>query len=97
MTIIRLLVELIEREWYYRNFWRAISFIGGMPKDFCSPVSFKIFFSMVVLEGSLKSKKISYIHSEAYAAGELKHGTIALIEEGKVNNKERLTELYNMI
>ena len=36
----------------------------------------------VTLEGSLKLKEISYIHSEAYAAGELKHGTISLIEEG---------------
>ena len=36
----------------------------------------------VALEGSLKFKEISYIHSEAYAAGELKHGTISLIEEG---------------
>jgi len=36
----------------------------------------------VAMEGSLKLKEISYIHSEAYAAGELKHGTIALIEEG---------------
>ncbi len=34
------------------------------------------------MEGSLKLKEISYIHSEAYAAGELKHGTISLIEEG---------------
>ncbi|MDD6196206.1 MAG: glutamine--fructose-6-phosphate transaminase (isomerizing) [[Clostridium] aminophilum] len=36
----------------------------------------------VSLEGSLKLKEISYIHSEAYAAGELKHGTISLIEKG---------------
>lgn len=36
----------------------------------------------VCLEGSLKLKEISYIHSEAYAAGELKHGTISLIERG---------------
>lgn len=36
----------------------------------------------VSLEGSLKMKEISYIHSEAYAAGELKHGTISLVEEG---------------
>ncbi|MFH5186595.1 glutamine--fructose-6-phosphate transaminase (isomerizing) [Paenibacillus sp. TAB 01] len=36
----------------------------------------------VAQEGSLKLKEISYIHSEAYAAGELKHGTLALIEEG---------------
>lgn len=37
---------------------------------------------MVSLEGSLKLKEISYIHSDAYAAGELKHGPIALIEKG---------------
>ncbi|MBQ6146330.1 MAG: glutamine--fructose-6-phosphate transaminase (isomerizing), partial [Clostridia bacterium] len=36
----------------------------------------------VCLEGSLKMKEISYIHSEAYAAGELKHGTISLVEQG---------------
>ena len=36
----------------------------------------------ITMEGSLKMKEISYIHSEAYAAGELKHGTISLIEEG---------------
>ena len=36
----------------------------------------------ICLEGSLKMKEISYIHSEAYAAGELKHGTISLIEDG---------------
>ena len=36
----------------------------------------------ISLEGSLKMKEISYVHSEAYAAGELKHGTISLIENG---------------
>ena len=36
------------------------------------------------LEGSLKTKEISYIHSEAYAAGELKHGTISLIDKGTI-------------
>ena len=36
----------------------------------------------ICLEGSLKMKEISYIHSEAYAAGELKHGTISLVEKG---------------
>ena len=47
-----------------------------------------IFFSgrgldyAISLEGSLKMKEISYIHSEAYAAGELKHGTISLVEDG---------------
>ena len=48
------------------------------------------------LEGSLKTKEISYIHSEAYAAGELKHGTISLIEEGtlvvSILTQERLFE-----
>lgn len=37
----------------------------------------------VALEGALKMKEISYVHAEAYAAGELKHGTIALINEGQ--------------
>ena len=36
----------------------------------------------IAMEGSLKLKEISYVHSEAYAAGELKHGTISLIEDG---------------
>ena len=38
----------------------------------------------ICLEGSLKMKEISYIHSEAYAAGELKHGPISLIENGTI-------------
>ncbi|MDF2506092.1 glutamine--fructose-6-phosphate transaminase (isomerizing) [Clostridium sp.] len=38
----------------------------------------------VAMEGALKVKEISYIHSEAYAGGELKHGTIALIEKGTI-------------
>ena len=46
-------------------------FFLGRGTDYC-----------VALEGSLKLKEISYIHSEAYAAGELKHGPIALIENG---------------
>ena len=37
----------------------------------------------VALEGALKMKEISYVHAEAYAAGELKHGTIALVDEGQ--------------
>ena len=55
---------------YYHN--KSIFFIGRY-LDYA-----------VCLEGSLKLKEISYIHSEAYAAGELKHGTIALIEEGRL-------------
>ena len=56
----------------------------------------------VSMEGSLKMKEISYIHSEAYAAGELKHGTISLVEEGTlvigVLTQQRLYEktLSNM-
>lgn len=38
----------------------------------------------ISMEGSLKLKEISYIHSEAYAAGELKHGTISLVEDGRL-------------
>ena len=55
------------------------------------------------MEGSLKLKEISYIHSESYAAGELKHGTISLIEEGTlmigVMTQENLYEktLSNMV
>jgi glucosamine--fructose-6-phosphate aminotransferase (isomerizing) len=48
----------------------------------------------IALEGSLKLKEISYIHSEAYAGGELKHGTISLVEEDTlvvaISNYERL-------
>ena len=36
----------------------------------------------ISMEGSLKMKEVSYVHTEAYAAGELKHGTISLIEDG---------------
>ena len=57
----------------------------------------------ISLEGSLKMKEISYIHSEAYAAGELKHGTISLIENGTlvigVTTQQSLYEktLSNMV
>lgn len=57
----------------------------------------------VSIEGSLKLKEISYIHSEAYAAGELKHGTISLIEDGTlvfgILTQKNLTEktLSNLI
>lgn len=57
----------------------------------------------ISLEGSLKMKEISYIHSEAYAAGELKHGTISLIENGTlvvgVLTQEKLYEktVSNMV
>lgn len=57
----------------------------------------------ISMEGSLKMKEISYVHSEAYAAGELKHGTISLIEDGIlvicVLTQEKLfeKELSNMV
>lgn len=59
-------------QWFANKFASAhdIFFIGrGIDYAICQ-------------EGSLKMKEISYVHSEAYAAGELKHGTISLIEEG---------------
>lgn len=55
---------------YYKN--KSVFFIGRY-LDYA-----------LCLEGSLKLKEISYIHSEAYAAGELKHGTIALIEDKRL-------------
>ncbi len=57
----------------------------------------------ISLEGSLKMKEISYVHSEAYAAGELKHGTISLVEDGTlvigVLTQDKLFEktLSNMV
>lgn len=51
------------------------------PKEHIFFIGRKIDYALA-LEGSLKLKEISYIHSETYAAGELKHGTISLIEEG---------------
>lgn len=54
-----------------RNFSQSSVFFIGRGLDY-----------VLSMEASLKLKEISYIHSEAYAAGELKHGTIALIEQG---------------
>lgn len=51
------------------------------PKEHIFFIGRKIDYALA-MEGSLKLKEISYIHSETYAAGELKHGTISLIEEG---------------
>ena len=70
--IERLLAEKERVQWLASKFAnrRNVFFIGrGL--DYASS-----------MEGSLKLKEISYIHSEAYAAGELKHGTISLIEDG---------------
>ena len=59
-------------QWFASKFFNARDiFFIGRGSDYA-----------ISLEGSLKMKEISYIHSEAYAAGELKHGTISLIENG---------------
>ena len=70
--ITRVLEDKERIQWFASKFSHArnIFFIGrGIDYAIC-------------LEGSLKMKEISYIHSEGYAAGELKHGTISLIEDG---------------
>ena len=68
-----LTAEKIEKIRYYAQQYFSVrdAFFIGRNVD-----------SAVCLEGSLKLKEIAYIHSEAYAAGELKHGPISLIEEG---------------
>lgn len=70
---IRKIIEDKERiQWFTAKFSNARDiFFLGRGIDYA-----------ISLEGSLKMKEISYIHSEAYAAGELKHGTISLIEDG---------------
>ena len=70
--INRLIDEKERLQWFAAKYSNAhdVFFIGrGIDYAIC-------------LEGSLKMKEISYVHSEAYAAGELKHGTISLIEPG---------------
>lgn len=62
--------EIIQK-FAYKHFNAKSVFFIGRSMDYA-----------LSMEGSLKLKEISYIHSEAYAGGELKHGTIALIEEG---------------
>ena len=70
--IHRLLEEKERIQWFAAKYANAHdAFFIGRGIDYA-----------VGLEGSLKLKEISYVHSEAYAAGELKHGTISLIEDG---------------
>ena len=70
--IARILEEKERIQWFAAKFANASdAFFIGRGIDYA-----------ISMEGSLKMKEISYIHSEAYAAGELKHGTISLIEEG---------------
>ncbi len=72
----RLIKEVLDRREEYKKVAKAIYqkediFFIGRKIDYATS-----------LEGSLKLKEVSYIHSEAYQAGELKHGTISLIEDG---------------
>ena len=70
--IERVLQDKERLQWFAAKFANADhAFFIGRGLDYA-----------ISLEGSLKLKEISYIHSEAYAAGELKHGTISLIEKG---------------
>ena len=70
--ISRILEDKERVQWFASKFSNARDvFFIGRELDYA-----------ISLEGSLKLKEISYIHSEAYAAGELKHGTISLIEDG---------------
>ena len=77
---LRLLPEKMSRllEEKERIQWFAVKFASAKDVFF---VGRGIDYA-IGLEGSLKMKEISYLHSEAYAAGELKHGTISLIEDG---------------
>ncbi len=75
-TLPRKIEHILENkeriQWFAAKFSNAhdVFFIGrGVDYAIC-------------MEGSLKMKEVSYVHSEAYAAGELKHGTISLIEDG---------------
>ena len=72
----RLIKEVLDRRDEYKKIAKEIYtsediFFIGRKIDYATS-----------MEGSLKLKEVSYIHSEAYQAGELKHGTISLIEEG---------------
>ena len=70
--ITRVLEDKARLQWFASKYANAKDvFFLGRGVDYA-----------VAMEGSLKMKEISYIHSEAYAAGELKHGTISLIEPG---------------
>ena len=72
----RLLKEVLDRREEYLEIAKSI-----YKKDNIFFIGRKIDYS-ICMEGSLKLKEVSYIHSEAYQAGELKHGTISLINDG---------------
>ena len=74
-SLVQRAIDLNVHAKYLAERWHALDslFFIGRNIDYA-----------VAMEGSLKLKEISYIHSEAYAAGELKHGTIALIDEKRL-------------
>lgn len=74
-SLVQRAIDLNVHVKYLSERWHSLSslFFIGRNMDYA-----------VAMEGSLKLKEISYIHSEAYAAGELKHGTIALIDEKRL-------------
>ncbi len=71
-----LLESVLERSYEYQAIANQI-----YSKESCFYIGRGIDYA-ICMEGSLKLKEVSYIHSEAYQAGELKHGTISLVEEG---------------
>lgn len=75
-NIEKILLDVIKKVDDYRNVAKSI-----YKKDNLFYIGRGIDYALC-MEGSLKLKEISYMHSEAYAAGELKHGTISLIEDG---------------
>ena len=89
MIMIQELTDNSSKDW--QEFWKIRSVFSGLQRNMQTAKD--VFFIgrgidyAICLEGSLKMKEISYIHSEAYAAGELKHGTISLVEDGTLGDR----------
>ena len=84
--VASILTDKERIQWFANKFASAhdVFFIGrGLDYAICQ-------------EGSLKMKEVSYVHSEAYAAGELKHGTISLIEDGTLVQEVKSRGAYLM-
>ncbi|MDC7294311.1 MULTISPECIES: glutamine--fructose-6-phosphate transaminase (isomerizing) [unclassified Butyrivibrio] len=75
-SIPEVIGRILDQKDFIKNMTRSL-----LSSDQCFMIGRGLDYSLL-LEGSLKLKEISYIHSEAYASGELKHGTIALITDG---------------
>lgn len=80
MEDLQKLPNYVEHLLQSKKEWKVLAKENAMAKDVF--VLGRGIDYAAALEGSLKLKEISYIHSEAYAAGELKHGTISLVEDG---------------